>query len=103
MAEICENSKKFKVIKLNYAEAIICFRNPTPVCDSCLNPFFSYGYYIAVLNRFYCPDCYRKWLKRAKNYKEDAAVENYNFEYYAEKLKLMRKDGTKCKTSVQNL
>lgn len=42
----------------------------------------STGYYIAVLNQWFCPKCYQAWYHRATYYPEDAKVENRNFEFY---------------------
>jgi len=82
MAKIIENEKQFKVIEMSYVEAMICFANCCPVCDRCLNRKCNKGYYIAVLNEWFCKKCYENWLKTAKKYDDDIEIENRNFEYY---------------------
>lgn len=48
------------------------------------------GYYIAVLNQWFCKKCFEEWKKRAVWYPEDADIERRNFEFYAPRL------GIKC-------
>lgn len=89
MAKIIENEKGFKVIKVTgiEMEAIGCGN----VCDHCGKPS-AFGYYVAVLNRWFCQNCYDKWYEDAVNYAEegnaDARVENRNFFKFAEALGL---------------
>lgn len=40
------------------------------------------GYYVAVLNRWFCPKCYNEWYEYATHYPEDARIENKNFEHF---------------------
>lgn len=40
------------------------------------------GYYVAVLNCWFCPKCYNEWYGCATHYPEDIKIENKNFEYY---------------------
>lgn len=51
-------------------------------CDSC-NATAEHGYYIAVLNTWFCPKCYEEWKKRAKWYQDDVSVERSNYAVYA--------------------
>lgn len=51
------------------------------VCDHC-NETTSSGYYIAVLNQWFCPKCYQDWYHGARRYTEDIAYEIENFEFY---------------------
>lgn len=59
------------------------------ICDNCSEPSAK-GYYVAVLNRWLCPDCFERWKEYAHWYQEDADVENKNFGFYAPRL------GVKC-------
>ena len=77
-----KNEKGFKVIQLSYAEISRLTGNLDPICDRCANPKVSQGYYIAVLNQWFCKKCYNDWNKEARYYPEDAEIENRNFEYY---------------------
>ena len=85
MAKLKENDKKFKVIELDFEEmASIGFGW---ICDRCGKEHKGTGYYVAVLNRWFCPPCYEAWYKNAINYAEsnpnspDAQVERKNFMY----------------------
>ena len=51
------------------------------ICDYC-NESPENGYYIAVLNSWYCPKCYKRWRASAKPYAEDKPIERRNFQYY---------------------
>lgn len=82
MAKILENKKGFKVIQMSYAEISILTGNPCPICDMCANPKVAQGYYIAVLNQWFCKKCYNEWYERAEFYPEDARIENEHFEFY---------------------
>ena len=52
------------------------------ICDSCGTPSGK-GYYIAVLNQWFCPSCYEEWKSTAHYYPEDADIERKNFDFYA--------------------
>lgn len=64
------------------------------ICDRCGRPCLpsDKGYFIAVLNQWFCEQCYQEWQKRAIWYVEDADVErkNFNFNFYTPRL------GVKC-------
>lgn len=57
MAEIVKNKKGFKVMKMNLSE--INYIGGFGICDWCGNTSTE-GYYIAVLNQWYCPKCYNE-------------------------------------------
>lgn len=61
-------------------------------CPYCGRPVLpsEKGCYIAVLNRWYCRECFDGWAERATWYPQDADVERRNFEFYAPRL------GVKC-------
>ena len=85
MAEVVETEKGFKVIHTSRTE---CLKwGGIGICDHC-NESPQHGYYVAVLNFWLCPDCYDRWIKNAKRYPEDNAVENMNFRYYKSLLGL---------------
>ena len=90
MAKILENDKKFKVIVLSQREARqLDFGIPEGfICMNCDELIEGELYYIAVLNDVMCKECYTEWYNRAKNYVEDAKIENRNFEYYKNLLGL---------------
>ena len=51
------------------------------VCDSCMESP-EVGYYVAVLNQWFCKKCYEEWLQRAERYQEDIPYEERNYETY---------------------
>lgn len=83
MANIKDNKKGFKVIQISRKELVeeLGQYGAIGICDYCNETAFT-GYYIAVLNQWFCPKCYQAWYHRATYYPEDAKVENRNFEFY---------------------
>lgn len=73
--------KKFLIIECTARELYVACGGPG-ICDMCGNPS-AIGYYIAVMNRWYCPKCFSEWKQRAQYYPEDANVEKRNYEHYA--------------------
>lgn len=80
MAHFYENSKKFKVIKMSYSEAIAIWwkYGGCGICDCCLAKKVD-GYYVAVLNYYMCPKCFERWFKKAIHYPEDFYFETKSF------------------------
>lgn len=83
MAKIVENPKGFKVIEAPRIEVVerLAEYGAVGICDYCGDSDTN-GYYIAVLNRWYCPKCYREWLQRAVRHTEDIPFEKRHFELY---------------------
>lgn len=83
MAYQVKNKKGFLIIRATLAE--LCAAEPVPqpgICDCCGNATLQ-GYIIGVLgHRWYCPECYKKWLARAENYPEDKDFELAVFNEY---------------------
>lgn len=83
MAKIVNNDKGFKIIEVSARELfkIGCGN----ICDHCGETYFGTGYYVAVLNRWFCPACYEIWYKDATNYatehNADGRVEAKNFAF----------------------
>ncbi len=78
MAKIIENEKGFKVIEVSNLECI-CWGGYA-ICDNCNDAFYK-GFYVAVLNRVFCPKCYEDFMQYATYYPEDSKIEIRNFEY----------------------
>ena len=76
--------KKFLIIECTDLEIHNACGGPG-ICDNC-NDSSMTGYYIAVLNRWLCPECFERWKRYAKWYPEDAEIENKNFNFYAPRL-----------------
>lgn len=86
MAKKVDNSKGFLVIEVSTPE-LFAKAGGYGICDSCNAPAEK-GYYIAVLNRWYCPKCYAEFCERAKYHKEDAVIENKNYNVYAKLFRI---------------
>lgn len=81
-----ENVKGFKVINIPRKILETTTGQEKCVCDDCLSSP-EYGYYVAVLNLWLCPTCYKHWIGSAKRYEEDSWVEEKNYNYYMKLLK----------------
>lgn len=80
MAKIVEFDR-FKVIKASAKEMFEAVGSPG-ICDYC-SERPEHGYYIAVLNKWFCPKCWKEFKKRAMWYPEDAQIEERNLKHYA--------------------
>ena len=83
---------KFLVIECTASELMDVTGSGMCICDWCAKSCFpaEKGYYIAVLNHWYCEECYQEWIQRARWYPGDVEIERKNFEFYAPRL------GVKC-------
>lgn len=83
---------KFLVIECTAGELMNAVGSDICICDCCGRPCLSSdkGCYIAVLNQWYCQECYKDWIERAAWYPEDADIEQKNFDFYAPRF------GLKC-------
>lgn len=79
MAQVVEFGK-FKVIKASAKEMRDAVGS-LGICDYCAE-HSDEGYYIAVLNKWYCPKCWEEFKLRAVWYPQDAMVEDRNFTCY---------------------
>lgn len=89
MAKIIENKKGFKIIRIDRSELIkrLAGYGCVGICDSCSLPSVT-GYYIAVLNQWFCKKCLYEWYDNAVNYPEDRNIEEKNFEFYKKLFEL---------------
>lgn len=89
MAKVVKNRKGHKVIKISRNEMLdrLSRYGTLGICDSCSSPA-SEGYYVAVLNRWYCPDCYRRFTNTVDHYKSNEPIESRNFERYRKIFKV---------------
>lgn len=86
MAKKVDNEKGFLVIEVSATECAEVFGG-LGICDSC-NSFDLKGYYVAVLNCWYCQKCYKEWIERAKRYVEDIPFEQRQFDHYCKLFKI---------------
>ena len=84
MASIVKNEKGFKVLNIDNNELRQAIGG-RGICDYCCEKPIE-GYYIAVLNSWYCPRCYHKWILNATYYREDKPIEERNYQYMTEML-----------------
>lgn len=80
MAKVVEFDK-FKIIKASAREMLDAVGSPG-ICDYC-DDRPNEGYYIAVLNQWFCKKCFDRFKENARWYLEDAQIEERNFKYYA--------------------
>lgn len=89
MAKVYKNDKGFKVIAATGVE--MSNIGGLGICDSCGEVNLGLGYYVAVLNRWFCPRCFNDWYEVAENFAieggSDKRVEDKNFAIYKEFLK----------------
>lgn len=78
-----KNEKGFLVMEITREEMVskLAQYGCIGVCDSCMSSP-EVGYYIAVLNQWFCKECYEEWLQRAKRYSEDIRYEEMHYEAY---------------------
>lgn len=81
---------KFLVIEATRNEMNIACGSPG-ICDYCGTPSEN-GYYIAVLNKWYCPKCYEDFKKRAVWRHHDYVIEERNFKCYGQLLGVVLPD-----------
>lgn len=81
------NDKGFKVLEVSRVDLVnrLADRGCQGICDGCLSSP-EIGYYVAVLNMWFCKKCYEEWLETADYYPEDSRVEIRNYEYYKKKF-----------------
>lgn len=79
---------KFLIIECTARELMNATGSVVCNCDWCANTMLPYekGYYISVLNQWYCEDCFNEWKETATWYPEDARIERKNFEFYGPRL-----------------
>ena len=83
MVKVVENYKNFKVLKISREEMLnkLTRYGCLGICDSCVRPT-SIGYYVAVINRWLCEDCYKDFIKTVDMYEEDKRIEERNYDRY---------------------
>lgn len=81
--ETVENEKGFRVLKIDRTELLskTARFGVIGVCDRCGHAPHT-GYYVAVLNYWLCPDCFRNWYQDAEHYEEDLAYEEKKYRSY---------------------
>ena len=78
-----QNYKGFLILEISRQEMIdkLAEYGCLGICDFC-GKSTGNGLYVAVLNKWLCPDCFYEWYVRAKRYIEDIPIEERNYKYY---------------------
>ena len=79
MAEQVNNKKGFMILKISRTEILSITQNSQGTCDSCNGMNNDIGYYISVLNSWFCPDCFDKWYASSDRFPEDIKFEEQKF------------------------
>ena len=80
---IKKNSQGHRYIPVSYDEMILDMMG-LGQCDLCSKTSMREGgYYIPVLNRCYCEECFNRWSSQAEFYKEDILYEDLNIKKYS--------------------
>lgn len=89
MAKVYQGQKPFKIIKVSALEAKLLWGVAIndQCCDRCNMKSPEHGFYIAVLNQWFCEKCFRKWYSSATFYEEDKYFETMNFDHAIHRLK----------------
>ena len=73
-----KSKQGYKVIKFLKLNPIEVFEGGLSICDYC-NTFGLEGYYIPVLNRYYCEKCFSDFESRTPFYEEDLVFEEQQY------------------------
>lgn len=78
-----ENEKGFLILEVSRAVLLqaLAENGAVGICDSCAQSTDT-GYYIAVLNQWFCPKCYEEWMSRSVRYVADIPIEERRFRFY---------------------
>lgn len=95
MAKRIINKKEFKVIRLTVEECkAIGFGIQDEdyhelICDNCNELLITQDcYYVAVLNRVFCSECFEEWYQSAERYPEDIRWETNKYNMTVRKLEV---------------
>lgn len=87
MATQLNNEKRFLIIHMTWREYVAA-SDKFGWCDLCSTDDFEHGgYYIPVIDQWYCEKCYKAWYDTAAHYKVDMEEERYRFNEMRNKLK----------------
>ncbi|SMP85840.1 hypothetical protein SAMN06313486_1015 [Epsilonproteobacteria bacterium SCGC AD-308-P11] len=84
---VLKTEKGHNYIEVTFIEMTINLHG-LGLCDSCSNPsVMPNGFLIPVLNAVYCNNCFKRWKKTAKYYKEDAEYEKDKTDVFLKALR----------------
>lgn len=83
--------KGFKTIEITRSELLDKVEGTLGVCDNCMGQAET-GYYVAVLNRWLCPGCYRHFVNTCHRFPEDLRIEMRNYKRIKELFNVKEKE-----------
>lgn len=87
MAKQWNNDKGLLVIKMSWRE-YVAITDSFGLCDCCgTQRFDEGGFYVALVNDWYCKTCYDAYISGAKRYSVDREKERLNYNSVVNKLK----------------
>lgn len=82
-----KNTKYFLVIKMSWRE-YVAITDSFGLCDCCgTDDFDKDGYYVAVVDSWYCETCFDAYYESAKHFSVDAIKERANYNVKVAKLR----------------
>lgn len=83
MAQIIENPAGFKVIEISRSELVgkLGHMGAVGICDYC-SAAPTNGFYVAVLDQWYCPECYNRFIQENQPEPDDDWFENIRFAWF---------------------
>jgi len=83
MAKVVENKAGFKVIEVSRKELVekLGHMGAVGICDYCARSPKN-GYYIAVLDHWYCPECYNRFIRENQPVLADKWFEDNRFNWF---------------------
>lgn len=73
-----KSKQGYKILSFKLTTLIEIHKGAMGICDSCNKAGFD-GYYIPVLNRWYCESCFKEFEERTPFYEDDLEYENLNY------------------------
>lgn len=87
MAKKWENDKNLLVIKMSWRE-YVAITDSFGLCDCCGTQDFSDGgYYVALVDDWYCSHCYNLYMSGAQRFSVDLEKERQNYNRVVNALK----------------
>ncbi len=83
MAQVVENKAGFKVIGVSRRELVekLGHIGAIGICDFCASSP-EQGYYVAVLDQWYCPKCYNRFIRENQPNTDDKRFEGNRFNWF---------------------
>lgn len=87
MANKYENEKRFLIYKMSWREYVAATES-WGLCDCCGEADFDTGgYYVALIDSWFCQKCFDAYISGAKRYSVDLEKERNNWNKMTQKLR----------------